>query len=131
MTIFCCGCNKYVQARLTTGMEIYPCRQDLHALPFWRCDVCRNYVGCHHKTKDRTRPLGCIPTREITEKRKQIHAALDPLWKCGGLRREEVYAAISSKLGKPYHTAELRSVDEATKVLGIIQQLAGEETNGI
>lgn len=77
--IYCCGCEKKVPARLTDGAEIYPHRHDLSGLPFWKCDTCGNFVGCHHKTKNRTRPLGCIPTPEIKEARKRIHSLLDPL----------------------------------------------------
>ena len=83
MNIRCCGCQKKVEARLTDGSEIYPHRKDLYSLPFWKCDVCGNFVGCHHKTKNRTRPLGCIPTPEIKNARKHIHAILDPLWQSG------------------------------------------------
>jgi hypothetical protein len=42
--IHCSGCKGPVNARLTDGAEIYPHRQDLHRLPFWRCDSCGNYV---------------------------------------------------------------------------------------
>ena len=57
-SIFCCGCQRKVDARLTNGEEMYPHRYDLANLPFWKCDVCQNFVGCHHKTKNRTKPLG-------------------------------------------------------------------------
>ena len=63
--IECVECKATVEARLTDGSEIYPHRKDLHKLPFWKCDHCGNFVGCHHKTKKRTRPLGCIPNKEI------------------------------------------------------------------
>jgi hypothetical protein len=75
MCIYCCKCGGYVNARLTDGKETYPHRPDLYGLPFWRCDTCKNFVGCHHKTKERTRPLGCIPTKAIKDARKKIHAA--------------------------------------------------------
>lgn len=45
--IFCCKCNKHIKARLTNGKEVYPYRSDLHKLPFWKCDQCKNFVGCH------------------------------------------------------------------------------------
>jgi hypothetical protein len=48
--IFCCECREKVNARLTEGEEIYPHREDLKDLPFWICDKCKNFVGCHHKT---------------------------------------------------------------------------------
>lgn len=126
MKLWCCGCKAEVEPRLTKGLEIYPHRPDLHGLPFWRCKACGNYVGCHHKTKEPTRPLGCIPTREILGVRKRIHATLDPLWKSGKFRRRELYAKISAKLGYEYHTGELRSVEEGTKVLVILHSLTNQ-----
>lgn len=111
--IHCCGCAREVPARLTDGREIYPHRPDLHALPFWRCDACGNFVGCHHQTANRTAPLGCIPTPELKAARKKLHALIDPIWQGGRMRRREVYAAISRQLGYSYHTAETRTLDEA------------------
>lgn len=124
MKIFCCGCQQKVEARLTDGAEIYPHRDDLAALPFWKCDACGNFVGCHHKTKDRVRPLGIIPTPEIRAARKRVHRELDPLWEFGGgkARRRELYAQISQELGYEFHTAGIRSVEEAERVLAIVER---------
>lgn len=122
--IFCCGCSADIDARLTDGREIYPHREDLSALPFWKCDACGNFVGCHHKTKNRTRPLGCIPTPELKEARKKLHALIDPIWQSGKMRRKQVYAAISAEIGREYHTAETRSLDEARAAYRIAKRLA-------
>jgi hypothetical protein len=112
--IWCCGCNEDVQARLTDGEEIYPHRRDLYSLPFWRCDVCGNFVGCHHKTKDRTNPLGCIPTPEIKNARQHIHRLIDPLWKSNKIKRGDLYRRMAEKLGvEEYHTAEIRGLEFA------------------
>lgn len=118
--IHCCGCEAKVQARLTDGSEIYPHRNDLYDLPFWKCDTCGNFVGCHHKTKNRTQPLGCIPTPEIKEARKHIHKLLDPLWRSKKFHRKEIYQKISDEIGWKYHTAQIRSVEEARKIYRII-----------
>ena len=123
--IYCCGCEKEVIARLTDGAEIYPHRKDLKDLPFWRCDICRNYVGCHHKTKDRTKPLGNIPTPDLRKARSHIHALLDPLWKRKGYDRKKLYADISEKLGWKYHTAKIKNVEEARQVYKIVKEIAG------
>lgn len=123
--IFCCGCQKDVEARLTDGREIYPHRKDLYELPFWRCDDCKNYVGCHHKTRERTRPLGCIPTIEIKNARKHIHAILDPLWQTGEFgERDRLYQKISDRIGWSYHTAKIRTIEEARQIYKIIKELA-------
>jgi hypothetical protein len=126
-TIYCCGCEKDVQARLTNGKEIYPHRNDLHSLPFWKCDTCRNYVGCHHKTKNRTNPLGVIPTKEIMNARREIHKLIDPLWKSGMFNRRKLYSKISEKVGWEYHTACIKSVEEARKVYRAISEVADGE----
>ena len=124
--IRCCGCDEKVQARLTDGREIYPHRPDLADLPFWKCDACGNFVGCHHKTKDRTRPLGCIPTPEVKEARKHIHKLLDPIWQSGRIGRKTLYRRLSERLGWKYHTANIRSVDEARKVYRLIQEISSD-----
>lgn len=122
MELYCCQCGD-VTARLTDGSEIYPHRPDLHSLPFWKCDQCGNFVGCTHKTKERTKPLGCIPTPEIREARKKIHVLLDSIWKGKLLSRADVYAAISQEIGREYHTANIRSMEEARQVYGVVQAL--------
>lgn len=122
MLIRCCGCEKKVESRLTDGGEIYPHRPDLKSLPFWKCDACGDYVGCHHKTKNRTQPLGCIPTPEIKNARQHIHKLLDPIWQSGKMKRKELYKILSDRLGWKYHTANIRSVEEAREVYRIIQE---------
>lgn len=115
--IYCCGCGCAVDARLTYGSEIYPHRKDLVALPFWKCDVCGNSVGCHHKTKNPTEPLGVIATPEIKRARQHIHQILDPIWKSGRMKRGAIYAEIASRLGvKEYHTSNIKTLEYARKV---------------
>jgi hypothetical protein len=124
MEIYCCGCNREMDARLTDGLEVYPHRPDLQKLTFWKCDACGNYVGCHHKTDEPTKPLGVIPTPALKRARQNIHLALDPLWQKQGRSRKKIYRMLSSKLGYQYHTAEIRCVSEAQKVLGILREYA-------
>ena len=111
--IYCCACAKDVDARLTDGKEIYPHRPDLKSLPFWKCDTCKNFVGCHHKTKNRTAPLGCIPTAEIKDARKHIHALIDPIYQSGLMTRKKLYELLSDAVGWEYHTAKIRTIEEA------------------
>ena len=76
----------------------------------------QNFVGCHYKTEDRTRPLGCIPTKEIKNARQHIHALIDPVWKSGKIKRKELYKKLSDDTGRRYHTANIRSIEEARDV---------------
>lgn len=123
--IWCCGCSEFVRAELIDGSEVYPHRKDLHSLPFWRCPSCRNYVGCHHKTKDRTRPLGNIPTRQLREVRMKIHERLDPLWKSGLWNRSTLYRTLSDELGYRFHTAEIRNIEQAREIYRAVVKIAG------
>ena len=108
--IRCCACETKVQARLTDGREIYPHRPDLADLPFWKCDDCGNHVGCHHKTKNRTQPLGVIPTPELRNARQHIHRILDPIYESGRTTRKALYADLSERLGWKYHTSRASSM---------------------
>lgn len=125
-TIFCCSCACEVKARLTSGAEIYPHRPDLAGLPFWRCDTCRDVVGCHHKTKNRTQPLGVIAGREMKVARQHIHALLDPIWKTGKMKRGHIYARLTETLGRQYHTGELRTLNEARTIYRAVRVIAAE-----
>jgi hypothetical protein len=127
MKILCCGCNgKEIDARLTDGSEIYPHREDLYDLPFWKCDSCKNFVGCHHKTSNRTKPLGCIATKEIKAKRIGIHEILDSLWKNDGYSRSHIYKWLSKKLGYVYHTGEVKTLEEVNKVKLLLKEFVNQ-----
>ncbi len=126
MKIYCTGCQKDVEARLTDGAEIYPHRPDLYKLPIWKCDTCGNYVGCHHKTANPTRPLGVIATPEISNARKKIHALLDSIWESRLMGRSQVYAYISHQLGHDYHNGEIRTLEEARQIYRIVGTLRNE-----
>jgi hypothetical protein len=130
LTIYCTGCECDVQARLTNGRERYPHRSDLADIPFWRCDGCGNYVGCHYKTKTPTKPMGCIATPELLDARKKIHALLDPLWKSGKIKRGQAYAYVAKELGHEYHTGEIRTMEEARLTYQIVGQLHNELIRG-
>lgn len=120
--IYCCGCAADVDARLTSGKEIYPHRPDLHELPLWVCDTCDNYVGCHHKTDTPTRPLGVIPTPHIRKERRVLHAIFDPIWESGVITRNQLYKAVSKHLGYNFHTANTKSVTEVTEVIVFLRK---------
>ena len=102
---------------MTDGGEVYSPRSKYAALPFWKCDTCGNYVGCHHKTDNPTRPLGVIATPELKNARQHIHRLIDPIWQNGHMSRNKLYDKIARKLEwKSYHTANIRTIDDARKV---------------
>ncbi len=125
MKIHCCKCGYKVDARLTNGTEIYPHRKDLANLPFWKCDACGLYVGCHHKDKSNpTLPLGVMVTKDVKNARMHIHKILDPIWQSHKMPRGKIYAILTKKLGWEYHTANIRSIDEARKVYRLVKELS-------
>lgn len=126
MTIYCTGCEREVDARLTDGKEHYPTRPDLYAIPFWHCDNCGAWVGCHHKTEHPTRPLGYLATPQIINARKKIHRLLDPIWKSGRMQRRHIYSVIGKRLGHVYHNGEIKSLDEAKEIYKIIAEIHNE-----
>ena len=128
MKIYCCGCTQKVEARLTDGREIYPGRPHLANNPFWKCDACGNYVGCHHKTINRTRPLGSIPSPEVRNARQHVHALIDPAWQGGLVDRQELYHHLSRMTGREYHTANIRTVEEAREVYRIARAFIRSHT---
>jgi len=132
--IYCCGCEGQVKARLTDGLEIYPHNHDTCSLPFWKCDECGNYVGCHHKHEDfhkRTDPLGVIPTPELRNARKHIHSLIDPVWKEGHMKRHILYFLLSMKLGYDFHTSGICTIEEARRVYRDARSLLDNELKKI
>lgn len=121
--IWCVPCNATVAATPVTGHEVYPHRDDLMAKPYWRCPSCHNHVGCHSHS---TRPLGVIPSRELRAVRSRIHDLIDPIWRSHRMSRSEVYSRLSEVLGREYHTADLRSLYEASLVYREAQAIERE-----
>lgn len=121
MILWCCTCQADVEARLTNGAEVYPHRPDLATVPRWIHDACGCHVGTHHKTNNPTRPLGNIPSHELKMARQFIHELIDPAWKSGKIRRSKLYDHLSEALGYQYHTAELKTLDEARRVYRVAQ----------
>lgn len=129
MRLWCCQCQCDVDARLTSGAEVYPHRPDLAALPRWKCDGCGNSVGTHHKTDNPTRPLGNIGSPEINRARMHIHALIDPAWKSKRIKRGKLYGYLSNALGREYHTGEIKTVEEARDVYRLAREFL--RSNGV
>jgi len=116
--VYCCHCGKDIDARQTTGKEIYPHRKDLYHLKFVICDVCKNYKAMRNDEAELF-----IPSKEVREYRLKIHAILDPLWKSRKIKRGKAYAYISHRFGKTYHNSQIRTTEEAKKAYEIVCQL--------
>lgn len=61
-----------------------------------RFPQCDSYVGCH---KESGVPLGTPANTALRAARMDAHAAFDPIWKKGNVRRKAAYAWLATKLG--------------------------------
>lgn len=123
--VYCCNCKKKVEAKLVTGLEIYPHIPQLQKLKFLQCPTCKGYVGTHKNSDGK--PLGCIPSEEIKNARQEIHKILDPLWKSGKYTRSKLYELIANEIGRnQYHTANIRTIEEARAVYRAILKIKGK-----
>ena len=102
----CPYCEK--SARLVFGRDIYPNRPDLSMLPFWLCAPCGAWVGCHPGTK---KPLGRLADAELRKAKIAAHAALDPLWKHGQMKRKEAYVWLADRLRIPAEKCHIGMFD--------------------
>jgi hypothetical protein len=117
--VTCDYCGKH--ALLVPGTQIYPHRPDLARKHFWYCGCSDAYVGCHEGPENR--PLGRLANKELREWKKRAHAAFDPIWKSGRMRRREAYARLSKALElSPEQThIGMFNVDYCKRVIQAVQ----------
>jgi hypothetical protein len=80
---------------LVGGAAIYPHRRDLYGKRFYRCS-CGAFVGCHPGTD---KALGSCAGPETRKARSAAHAAFDPIWKSGKMKRSDAYRALAGRMG--------------------------------
>lgn len=108
MRVVCPYCDR--PAELVTGAKIYAHRPDLAHRWFWRCAPCEAWTGTHADSKDRV-PLGRLANAALRRARQRAHAAFDPLWKSGGMRRREAYQWLASALGIAFENCHIGMFD--------------------
>lgn len=113
-----------VPTALVGGDVVYPHRPDLAEKRFWLCHPCDAYVGCHPGTE---RPLGTPAKAVLRGMRSRVHAALDPLWRTGKMRRNEVYARLASEMGIPSEECHVGmfDADRCVAAQAAIKRMAG------
>ncbi len=104
----CIECGS--RAEIVGGSRIYPHRPDLYQKKFWLCG-CGAYVGCHPGTRE---PLGSPAGPETRRARSAAHAAFDPLWRSGQMRRKAAYAWLSQALGVERNDCHIGMMDQDT-----------------
>lgn len=127
----------HAQAVLVTGDVIYPHREDLRHLKFWRCAPCDAYCGTHRAgayvriggrkvVSDGTLPLGRLANAELRRARNRAHAAFDPLWKSRQMSRREAYTWLAGELGISFENCHIAlfDVDGCEAVVAAVQGMA-------
>jgi hypothetical protein len=105
-------------ARWVENKEVYG-KNYGKSFMMWLCKPCDARVGCHQNTKN---PLGTLANKELRTIRMKAHAAFDPLWKTGRMKRWEAYKWLAEKMGvKEIHIGES---DEETclKIISLIHK---------
>lgn len=105
-------------AELVTGKDVYPHRDDLAVLNFWRCKPCKAWVGCHQAYRngrgrgDGTMPLGRLANNELRKLKNNTHNRFDRLWLHGPMTRTQAYTWLSEQLGIPFRDCHIGMFDE-------------------
>lgn len=107
MTPICPYCD--TSSTLVGGDEIYPHRPDLAHKWFYRCVGCDAYVGCHPGSK---RPLGRLANAQLRRAKNHAHAAFDPMWKNGPMKRSHAYQWLAKRLEIPVKDCHIGMMDE-------------------
>lgn len=117
-SVVCPYCNN--PARFVDNAEIYGKRYGTSYMAYW-CKPCDARVGVHEN--DPARPLGTMANAELRQWRQKAHAAIDPIWKDGWMRRKKVYQCLSDAFGYEVHIGESDSaqcqviIDTAERLL--------------
>lgn len=90
------------------GDVIYPHRRDLYEKRFALCRPCGAYVGRHKDTGD---PFGEVANAELRTIRMKVHAAFDPIWKSGRMKRNHAYGWLSDITGIPRERCHVGMMD--------------------
>ncbi len=95
----------------------------------WKCPTpgCDAYVGTHKGSKDHA-PLGRMVNAAGREAKKKAHAAFDPLWKSGRMKRGDAYQALADFLGIPKARVHIGyfNPDECARVVEFANRQNGE-----
>ena len=123
-TVFCDHCQ--IDSELVTGKEIYPHRQDLFSLYFYRCPQCERRVGCHYGTAN---PLGGLATAEERVWRMKAHERFDKFWKGGKMSRTKAYSWLSKTMGIPTRKTHIGmfTADQCKEVIRLCDQFREED----
>lgn len=85
------------------------------------CPECAAWVGVHKGTDQ---PLGRLANAELRKYKRTAHAAFDPIWQSGRMRRNAAYTWLSERLGIPREETHIGmfDVDRCKQVIEICRK---------
>ena len=117
------------RAKHVKGDVIYPHRKDLSHKNFYLCENGheRAYVGCHGTS---LLPLGRLADSKLREDKSAAHAAFDPLWRGGAMKRGQAYKWLAEQLGINQKDCHIGMFDRITcrKVIRIMEERENDES---
>ena len=105
MDVICDYCKN--PAELVDSKEIYGRSYGMA----WLCRSCDAWVGCHKNSKKQHAPLGRLANAELRKWKIRAHAAFDPLWKSGEMKRAQAYKIMAEILNIPTNKAHIGMLD--------------------
>lgn len=94
----------------------------------WQCQnpKCRASVGTHPGTDT---PLGTFANRRTRQARRAAHAAFDPLWQSGTMKRREAYRWLAEQLGLTAEECHIGrfTLEQCAEVVAIVRDVATKE----
>ena len=109
LKVTCPYCGRH--AKLITGSVLYPHRQELSHLWFWRCSPCGAYVGTHENSPRHT-PKGSLANAKLRAMRSTAHHFLDAHWRTQNSSRRQVYTKLAEFMGLTEAQAHIGKFDE-------------------
>mgnify|MGYP001573516870 CR=1 FL=1 len=108
------------RAKLTDSAHVYGGRS--YGL-IWDCRPCDAYVGVHKGTSV---ALGRLANAELRRLKIKAHAAFDPLWKSGKMKRTDAYSLLAERMNIAKRNCHVGMFDEAQCRLAISVMTANE-----
>lgn len=104
-----------VRSHARPGDEVYICS---------RYPACDAYVSAH---RENHLPMGTLADKQLREKRRETHAALNRLWEHGLMTRKEAYRWLQVQLSLPESEAHIGRFSEfrCNQVIGLCDRFTG------
>ena len=117
MKVICPYCQ--ADAKLTDSQCVYRRSYGL----IWICFPCMAWVGVH-KNSPANVPLGRLANAELRQWKQRAHAAFDPLWREGDMRRKQAYAWLAERMGMSRKQCHIGMFDvaECKRVVEIMKE---------